>query len=98
MRSRRAFWVVNKITQRIYHVSIDKCTIENKSNLFQIEIEYSGIIRDATEEDLSKNINESIKEIVVRDISVMTQSIMYYLDDNEIAYSLGEEKLNWLIN
>ncbi len=98
VRSRRAFWVVNKITQRIYHVSIDKCTIDNKSNLFQIEIEYSGIIRDATEEDLSKNINESIKEIVVKDISVMTQSIMYYLDNNEIAYSLGEEKLNWLIN
>ncbi|MCH7641007.1 hypothetical protein IID22_02335 [Patescibacteria group bacterium] len=65
-RSRKAFWVENKETGRVYHISIDRCQTTGHS-LHQLEIEYtgtSGECLDQAEPQIIEDITQLTRKIV----------------------------------
>lgn len=60
-RKRKAFWIVNKQTKRIYHISLDCCESDNKK-LYQVEVEHTGrLIKQKTTKE--KSVIDDIADI-----------------------------------
>ena len=66
-RLRKAFWVINQKTRRVYHVSIDRCREDEGEELYELEVEYSGI-----KAPLSANPEPEI----IADIANLTKGII----------------------
>lgn len=65
-RSRKAFWVENKKTGRVYHISIDRCQATGHS-LHQLEVEYigtSGECLDLAEGEIIRDVVDLTNKIV----------------------------------
>ena len=84
-RYRKAFWVENPCTRRIYHISLDMC-LEFEKMLSEIEVEYTGRHVKST----AKEINE---QEIIDDIAKITKIVL------SLSNSLKESTLtkhNWI--
>lgn len=74
LRIRRAFWLINEKTGRVYHISYD-IAYNSIKNLCQIETEYTGRIDN---ENFSRSSNP--EKLIIEDISLITQFILNNFD------------------
>jgi len=81
-RKRKAFWIVNKQTKRVYHISLDCCESYNKK-LYQVEVEHTGRLIE------QKNTKE---ESIIDDIANITHILVnnFPLKPSQLT------KQNWL--
>lgn len=92
-RIRKAIWLLNSVTGRYYHITLDLCTSPNKASpLYQIEIEYSG-----RRKERAKLLNPStVKTEIISEIRLIAEKLIAFANDNAIELALGEEKFTWL--
>jgi hypothetical protein len=70
-RYRRAIWLVERESGRIYHVSSDLCTSEKKpESLRQLEIEYVGRLAEG------KEVGSKLEDIAVSEISYLMETFL----------------------
>ncbi len=93
LRSRKAIWLSDRETGRIYHVSLDRCTARGKNPLYQIEIEYSGILDGRG--FIPAGLKEA-KEQIIKKTTFLAEKIIAFAENKGIKLSAGEKKINWL--
>jgi hypothetical protein len=94
-RTRKAIWLLNELSGRIYHLSLDKCSASNKFPLYQIEIEYSGMLQ--REGYFPLDYHKARREII-RDTKFLAKQILTFAKNRRIVLVPGEEKFVWLIS
>jgi hypothetical protein len=66
-RSRKAFWPENRLTGRIYHISMDECVSSDGKTIFQLEIEHTGRLperfKEGEEVEAKKAVYEDLAEL-----------------------------------
>jgi hypothetical protein len=67
-RYRKAFWVENPETRRIYHISLDICQSSDKK-LYEMEVEYTGRFAAS----IQPNVNE---QEIIDDIAKITKILL----------------------
>jgi hypothetical protein len=84
---RKAFWVKNQKSNRIYHISLD-CCLGLPGELYQVEVEYTGKYG-------KKNEKSDVKEEeIIDDIAKITKSL---IDKFPSLKPSTKTKKRWLI-
>lgn len=83
-RLRKAFWARSRKTQRVYHVSIDRCRA-NSHLLYQIEVEYTGTKGRAEDRPL---------EAITQEVADLTRTLLAAYPESLKPTTLT--KLAWL--
>lgn len=93
IRTRKAIWLINELTGRVYHVSLDRCTAHGKEPLYQIEVEYSGKLKKI---DASSGDSYEVEKEIIRETGIIAEEIMALAERKGVRLSLGKEKFVWL--
>lgn len=93
-RTRKAIWVLSK-EDRIYHLSLDRCTTKGRPALYQLEIEYVGRKDESAAEEATL---DAIKKRVVADLQYLTDSVCQFLEKSSAKRMdlPAVEKYTWL--
>lgn len=93
LRRRKAIWLLNESSGRIYHISLDKCTAHGKSCLYQIEIEYSGMLERKQSIPLK---HREVREKIVQETKFLAEKIIEFAQKRGVILTPGKEKFKWL--
>ncbi|MDD5489456.1 MAG: hypothetical protein PHP25_02130 [Candidatus Moranbacteria bacterium] len=93
-RSRRAIWPEHRKTKRFYHISLDRCLTSDKSPLYQIEIEYSGLLK---EKAAIATPSAKTEIEIVRDTQLLASYILDFAKQEGVnLYPDSLSKFKWL--
>ena len=94
-RSRRAFWLDNRINGRIYHISLDRCLIPNGGILWQMEVEYTG--RHVSYMDTMKQEWQKTKQTIRQEVAELAKETLSFCNQSRNVLSPTTiTKFNWL--
>lgn len=89
-RNRLAFWPENEKTGRIFHVSLDRCQNElNGEVLYQLEIEYTGVVRKV-------NFPSTEEEIILETVELTKMVYDYLVEIGTPVTPTSLTKFNWI--
>ena len=94
-RSRRSFWPQNKDTDRIFHISIDKCQRPDGKILWQMEVEYVARKNGHANTD----DKDALKQIIQQETAELADIVFSFCNKNgKVLTPTNITKFNWLIN
>jgi len=79
VRSRRAFWPENKVTGRVYHISIDECRSFDGRVIYQMEVEYTGRYLDRSSNESETELKQAIRE----EVTELSQEVLVFCNRSE---------------
>lgn len=90
-RIKKTFWVVNKKTQRFYHVAVDRSYSGNHT-LEQLELEYTGSYKKL--KTSAKSAENEIKE----ELKLLQKIVLNNLEISKHLTPTQTTKLSWLLS
>jgi hypothetical protein len=95
-RSRRAIWPEHRDTKRFYHVSLDRCLTSDRFPLYQLEIEYSGILKEKV--GILMKSSRDAEDEIIRDTQFLARYILDFAKKSGVALESNSlSKFEWLI-
>lgn len=92
-RLRRAFWPENKITGRVYHVSIDQCQSDDHRTIYQIEVEYTGRYSSRA----GSESESELKPLIRAEVAELAQEVLSFCNkDGQHLIPFALTKFDWL--
>lgn len=91
---RRAFWPQNKISGRVFHISMDVVYTSSHRSMWQLEIEYSG----RNKQHSTKLIDEFTVNQIYNELELLRKEVIFFYSQNGVYLEpTSMTKFDWLL-